>query len=677
MPTHQPNLTLTNRNFKKLLTESVYDNEVETLECDGTYPVGSSGGNSGDKSAAKVDKDHRQCNTPASSDSPKTLNLSRRNMRGSLTSNSLTEITLHALLKPFDINCNGSILKRDLVASLRSNGLGKRHPGMLRFYKEVEEYDGESGEIPIDVLVALITAHSQDLVLSALQGRMVIPDFGYFTKEISKIAENVLKNTTHGEVSKSLPELARVAENNFAVSITTVTGQMFSFGDVAERFCLQSVSKVLTYCEALKSHGAAVVHDHVGREPSGTSFNAMSLKRHPRRPYSKSVAAQSRGADAKVEEHNEATDDEEEEDDGAGHASTEVSIPHNPYINAGAILCSTLMSPGEEQHARIGNYLKAWGRCCGSAVGFDPCVQVADMADADRNNALCYMMREGHAFLDEDVNVRDAIEIYCATRAVTCTANQLAAASATLANGGTNPLTHEHVYDDDICKNAMSLMLSCGMYDFSGEWAFTVGLPAKSAVSGAIMIIVPNIMGIAVWAPPLDKNGNSVRGVEFARQLVSKFALHHLDFQGITGDKIDPTQSKLFYDTQARFSFMTAASAGDVSTLSMLVESRACDVNVADYDHRTAMHLASADGHSEAVQFLLDHGADPNPMDRWGNTPLGDARAAGNTDVAAMLEAVLQTHADPTRTTALPEHPHACRVQQTAPSSTSGTGADA
>eukprot|EP00041_Stephanoeca_diplocostata_P021885 m.516970 g.516970 ORF g.516970 m.516970 type:complete len:105 (-) comp21934_c0_seq3:2104-2418(-) len=81
--------------------------------------------------------------------------------------------------------------------------------------------------------------------------------------------------------------------------------------------------------------------------------------------------------------------------------------------------------------------------------------------------------------------------------------------------------------------------------------------------------------------------------------------------------------------------------------------------------------------HIQAVQFLLDHGADPNPMDRWGNTPLGDARAAGNTDVAAMLEAVLQTHADPTRTTALPEHPHACRVQQTAPSSTSGTGADA
>lgn len=385
-------------------------------------------------------------------DSGSSLHSSRRSTRGSLCSHALTEVTLFALLKPLDVNCNGSILKRDLVTSLRSNGLGKRHPGMQQLYKAIEEYDGESGEIPINVLVTLVTTYSQELVLNALQGRMVIPDFGYFTTEISEIAERVMKNTTHGKVTTSLPELASVADSNFAVSITTVTGQMFSFGDATERFCLQSVSKVLTYCEALKAHGADVVHDHVGREPSGTSFNAMSLKRHPRRSHNVTTGSNHTGVHTSDSAGAELNDEDDEDHEG-GHASSasEVRIPHNPYINAGAILCSTLMSPGEEQHARIGNYLKAWAQCCGSVVGFDPCVQVADMADADRNNALCYMMREGHAFLDDDVNVRAAIEIYCATRAVTCTAIQLATAAATLANGGTNPLTQEQYVEKRMC----------------------------------------------------------------------------------------------------------------------------------------------------------------------------------------------------------------------------------
>mmetsp|Transcript_77368 Transcript_77368/g.167294 ORF Transcript_77368/g.167294 Transcript_77368/m.167294 type:complete len:140 (+) Transcript_77368:935-1354(+) len=114
--------------------------------------------------------------------------------------------------------------------------------------------------------------------------------------------------------------------------------------------------------------------------------------------------------------------------------------------------------------------------------------------------------------------------------------------AATLANGGTCPLTKEKVFNKKSTRNALSIMLSCGMYDYSGEWMFKIGVPAKSGVSGLILMVIPNLCGISIWSPPLDKIGNSVRGIKLAERLVEKFNLHNINFSEHnlnSKDKID------------------------------------------------------------------------------------------------------------------------------------------
>ena len=188
-------------------------------------------------------------------------------------------------------------------------------------------------------------------------------------------------------------------------------------------------------------------------------------------------------------------------------------------------------------------------------------------------------------------------------------------------------------------SQAMSLMLSCGMYDFSGEWAFTVGVPAKSGVSGVVQLVVPNVCGIVVWSPLLDRIGNSIKGIKFAELLVERFSFHHLDSH-IRSSKIDPTSSSIGFgssDASVLFDMLTAASSGDLGTVQALL-ARGADVDKADYDKRTALHLAASDGRVEVVQFLLSQGATPTVHDRWDNSPLDDARKNEHTEIIALLE---------------------------------------
>src|SRR5215813_2030481 len=177
------------------------------------------------------------------------------------------------------------------------------------------------------------------------------------------------------------------------------------------------------------------------------------------------------------------------------------------------------------------------------------------------------------------------------------------------------------------------------MYDFSGEFAFTIGLPAKSGVSGALMLVIPGLMGICVWSPRLDEHGNSVRGIEFCRKLVAAYNVHVFDSlvagRGGTG-KRDPRRKKNAAQIEAVVALTWAASQGDLDEVRALVAAGA-DPGTADYDGRTPLHLAAAEGQLEVVRYLLAAGADPEPQDRWGGTPLSDAEGNGHSEVAALL----------------------------------------
>lgn len=215
--------------------------------------------------------------------------------------------------------------------------------------------------------------------------------------------------------------------------------------------------------------------------------------------------------------------------------------------------------------------------------------------------------------------------------------------ASTFANGGICPITGEKVLEPETVRNCLSLMYSCGMYDYSGEFAFTIGLPAKSGVSGAVMIVIPGVMGACVWSPRLDAHGNSVQGIEFCKQLCEKFNFHQYDSIIPNHNKIDPrienTISEIEHFTVACY----AAANGDYHTLHSLYM-RGLDLDTCDYDGRTPLHLACSEGKIEIVKFLIEIGkCNVNCKDRWDNTPLNDCIRENHTDIEKYLRNIANT----------------------------------
>jgi glutaminase len=198
--------------------------------------------------------------------------------------------------------------------------------------------------------------------------------------------------------------------------------------------------------------------------------------------------------------------------------------------------------------------------------------QVSERNKADRNTALAFTCKGSGAFPNPDVDLHETLELFFATLAVTATTPMMATAAATLANGGVNPLSGDAVFDSEVSRGALSLMLSSGMYDSSGEWAFDIGLPAKSSISGALMVVIPNVLGMCVYSPLLSDTSNlPLKGIAFTKKLVETFAFHHLDSIGGSSSKQTPTLSHHMTDAEAVFAMICAAAVGDVMALQRLI----------------------------------------------------------------------------------------------------------
>ncbi len=434
---------------------------------------------------------------------------------------------------------------------------------------------------------------NQNLLVSrALMKDLAIPNFEEFCQDISKIFEKVKENTK-GDVAAYIPQLARVEPEQFAVSVCTIDGQRFSIGDFNTSFGLQSTCKPINYCLAIEEYGEDKVHQHVGREPSGRSFNELSLNH-----------------------------------DG---------LPYNPMINAGAIMCSSLIRAALDPADRFDYVFQAWKRLCANkSISFNNSVYLSERQTADRNFALAYFMRENDAF-PPGTKLMDTLEFYFQCCSIESCTHNLSIAAATMANGGVNPLTEEQIFSDTTVQHCLSLMLTCGMYDFSGEFAFKIGVPAKSGVSGALFVIIPNVMGISIWSPRLDKLGNSVRGVEFCERLIEEYSFHNYDSLTKQTSKKNPRRSKYESKINNIVNLIYAASSGDLRELSRL-EVLGVDIGLADYDGRTALHLASSENQLEVAKYLIKKGINLEPRDRWGNTPLDDAKREGHQEMVELLE---------------------------------------
>lgn len=211
--------------------------------------------------------------------------------------------------------------------------------------------------------------------------------------------------------------------------------------------------------------------------------------------------------------------------------------------------------------------------------------------------------------------------------------------AATLANGGICPITEKKVIDSRAVRNVLSLMHSCGMYDYSGQFAFYVGLPAKSGVSGCTLVVIPNVGGLGLFSPPLDTYGNSVRSLQFCHELVDQFNFHQYDNLRHVPHKSDPRRKK--YETLGLniICLLFAAAKGDMSAIRRYYMS-GMDMSLCDYDHRTALHAAAAEGNLEIVEFLLQVASVYHePKDRWGRRPIDDASYCGHLHVVDFLKA--------------------------------------
>lgn len=437
--------------------------------------------------------------------------------------------------------------------------------------------------------------HHNALIKKAVSKELIIPDFDSFCEQVEKIFHETKKNKG-GKVADYIPQLARVNPEQYAVSICTVDGQRFSIGDARTNFCLQSSCKPINYCMALEELGEDKVHSHVGREPSGQSFNELTLN-----------------------------------DSG---------LPHNPMINAGAMMSCSLIANGLEIADRFDKVSNTWSALCGrKPVYFNNAVYLSERKTADRNFALAYFMRENSAF-PENTNLTETLEFYFQCCSIESCTYDLSVAAATLANAGTNPLTGDQIFHSSTIQNCLSLMLSCGMYDFSGEFAFKIGLPAKSGVSGALMLVIPNVMGISIWSPRLDSHGNTVRGVEFCKQLTEKYSFHQYDSLTGHSNKTNPRNKQKELKVSKMMELIWASSHGDLDEI-LRLESEGVDLEIADYDGRTPLHLAASENQEEVINYLLSRKVAISPKDRWGNTPLDDAKRSNHERVIKVLEKAL------------------------------------
>jgi glutaminase len=282
-----------------------------------------------------------------------------------------------------------------------------------------------------------------------------------------------------GKVADYIPELAHVDPEGFGICIATHDGFVYEVGDTTQLFTLQSISKPLTYGLALEDNGEAAVLARIGVEPSGDAFNAISLK-------------------------------------------PQTGAPMNPLINAGAIAACGMI-PGNTVAQKSTRIVDAFSRYAGRALEVDELVYRSESDTGYRNRAIGWMLRNFAVLADEPTPTLETYFRQCAVR-VNC--RDLAIIGATLANGGINPVTGARAIAEEFVDNVLSVMATCGMYDFSGEWLYRTGLPAKSGVGGGIFAVQPGRIGIGVYSPRLDAQGNSVRGVAVCRELAADLGLH-------------------------------------------------------------------------------------------------------------------------------------------------------
>jgi len=297
---------------------------------------------------------------------------------------------------------------------------------------------------------------------------------------------------TDGQVATYIPELGKADPEHFGICLVSTDGHVFEAGDCDQPFTIQSISKPFAFGLAVEELGQELVLQRVSVEPSGDAFNSIELQNGSNRPF-------------------------------------------NPMINTGAITVSALL------HARHGDrtfdhLLERFSAIAGRQLAIDEAVYDSERRTGHRNRAIAHLLLNFGVVHEE---IEAALDVYFKQCSILVTARDLAMMGATLSNMGRNPFTGESAFSIRHVKDILSIMFTCGMYDYSGQWAYRVGVPAKSGVSGGVIAVVNRQLGIATYSPRLDRYGNSVRGIEVCADLASRLGLHVFDCLNLGSSFLD------------------------------------------------------------------------------------------------------------------------------------------
>lgn len=299
-------------------------------------------------------------------------------------------------------------------------------------------------------------------------------------REIMKQAIEIgRKSISLGETASYIPELGRVNKNQLGISIFTADGIRESVGDADVRFTIQSISKVITLAVALEKCSFQKVFEKVRMEPSGDAFNSL----------------------VKLD--------------------LSSNYPYNPMINSGALAITSYLIPFIDFEQMLAISRKF---CMDDDITMNEDVYHSEMNHISRNKAIAYLL-ESKDIITPGI-VPETLDLYVRMCSLNVTAKSLAGFGLILAQNGIHPVTGERILDENVVKVVKTIMLTCGMYDGSGEFAVHVGIPSKSGVGGGILSVVDKHMGIGIFGPSLDSKGNSIAGNHILRHLSKELNLH-------------------------------------------------------------------------------------------------------------------------------------------------------
>nr|XP_046249481.1 glutaminase liver isoform, mitochondrial isoform X2 [Scatophagus argus]XP_046249482.1 glutaminase liver isoform, mitochondrial isoform X2 [Scatophagus argus]XP_046249483.1 glutaminase liver isoform, mitochondrial isoform X2 [Scatophagus argus]XP_046249484.1 glutaminase liver isoform, mitochondrial isoform X2 [Scatophagus argus]XP_046249485.1 glutaminase liver isoform, mitochondrial isoform X2 [Scatophagus argus] len=490
---------------------------------------------------------------------------------------------------------DGRVNVSQFFEAIWSSGLQRSDPRLRECFFHLRKLQDAEGAVDRNAFHRCITGFVS-LILKALQGRFVIPDFSTFTEETQKLFSRCRQLSSVQEKEKE-----SVDGTKWGVSICTVDGQRLSLGDWAGSLALAEVSWPLVYGVAVDLLGSDLVHRYVGVEGYSRYDSPFTL--------------------------------------------TKTGIPHSPLTETGAIITASLLQLAgrlsAEEEDKFDSVLNVIRRLCNKEYANLKCTSYESSRRASvRLHALTFYLQEKKCFPEKtDINAAVDLMLQCASTELTCESG--AAMAASLANGGLCPLSGDQVLSPAATRSLLSMMQVAGMKDYSTTFHYKTSVPAMSSSRGPLLAVVPGVLGLMAFSPELDACGNPWRAVHFCQELISTFQLHSFDIRTPFRQILAYRQWKAEAEGYQIMNVLLAAFKGDVLALRRYFLS-GVDVNAVDYDGRSALHVAAAEGHTEVIRFLLENaGANATLKDRWGSSPLQEARRHNKEAAVQLLQGAM------------------------------------